>query len=76
MNKEHKHHGHRKTMRMVKISGGNGHKTVSHYKKGKKMYTVKKPLTIIEIVTIRQGKFIPGLFSDCQGKKCTHKNKK
>jgi hypothetical protein len=69
-NKEQKHHGHNKTVRIVKIHGGKGHKTMTHYKKGKKSYTVKKPLTIIEIVTIQRGKFIPGLFRDCQVKKC------
>ena len=63
-NKEHKNHGHRKTVRSVLIRGGRGHKTMSHYKKGKKMYTVKHPLTVVEIVTIRQGKFIPELFRD------------
>ena len=75
-NKEQKHHGHRKTMRMVKIHGGKGHKTMTHYKKGKKMYSVKKPLTIIEIVTIQRGKFIPGLFRDCKGSNCSRKNRK
>jgi hypothetical protein len=75
-NKENKHQGHRKTVRMVKIHGGKGHKTMTHYKKGKKMYTVKKPLTIIEIVTIQRGKFIPGLFRDCKGPNCSRKNRK
>jgi len=75
-NKEQKHHGHRKTVRMVKIHGGKGHKTMTHYKKGKKMFTVKKPLTIVEIVTIQRGQFIPGLFRDCNGTNCTRKNRK
>jgi hypothetical protein len=38
------------------------------------MYSVKKPLTIVEIVTIQRGQFIPGLFSDCKGSDCM-KNK-
>uniref|UniRef100_A0A6C0JJV6 Uncharacterized protein n=1 Tax=viral metagenome TaxID=1070528 RepID=A0A6C0JJV6_9ZZZZ len=63
-NHEHKNHGHAKTMRSVKIVGGKGHKSVSHYKKGKKVFTMKRPLTVVEIVTIRRGQFIPKLFSD------------
>jgi len=75
-NRDQKQNGGNKTVRTVKIHGGKGHKTMTHYKKGKKMYTVKKPLTIIEIVTIQRGKFIPGLFSDCKGKNCSRKNRK
>jgi len=66
--------GGRKTVRKVSIKNGKGHKMVSEYKKGKKMFTVKKPLTVIEIVTIQRGQFIPGLFSDCKGPGCM-KNK-
>ena len=75
-NKEHKKYGHNKTVRTVTIKGGKGHKKVTHYKKGKKTHTVKKPLTVIEIVTIQRGKFIPALFSDCTStkKNRTYKN--
>jgi hypothetical protein len=66
--------GGRKTVRKVSIKNGKGHKTMTQYKKGKKMFTVKKPLTIIEIVTIQRGHFIPGLFRDCKGPNCM-KNK-
>lgn len=66
--------GGRKTLRKVSIKNGKGHKMISQYKKGKKMFTVKKPLSIIEIVTIQRGQFIPGLFSDCKGPGCM-KNK-
>jgi len=68
-NREHKQHGHRKTVRCVMIKGGKGHKSVCHYKKGKKQYTVKKPLTVVEIVTIQRGQFIPKLFSGMNKKK-------
>jgi hypothetical protein len=51
------------------IKGGKGHKSVCHYKKGKKQYTVKKPLTVVEIVTIQRGQFIPKLFSGMNKKK-------
>ena len=66
--------GGRKTVRKVAIKNGKGHKSLSHYKKGKKLFTVKKPLTIIEIVTIQRGQFIPGLFRDFKGTDCM-KNK-
>ena len=69
-----KQKGGKKTIRNVSIKNGKGHKSISQYKKGKKMYSVKKPLTIVEIVTIQRGEFIPGLFSDCKGSDCT-KNK-
>lgn len=65
--------GGRKTVRKVSIKNGKGHKTMTQYKKGKKMFTVKKPLTIVEIVTIQRGQFIPGLFSDCKGEDCNKK---
>jgi hypothetical protein len=73
-NSDKKQTGGNKTVRIVSIKNGKGHKSISQYKKGKKMYSVKKPLTIVEIVTIQRGQFIPGLFSDCKGSDCM-KNK-
>lgn len=73
-NSDKKQTGGNKTVRNVSIKNGKGHKSISQYKKGKKMYSVKKPLTVVEIVTIQSGKFIPGLFSDCKGSDCM-KNK-
>jgi hypothetical protein len=66
--------GGRKTIRKVSIKNGKGHKSITQYKKNKKMFSVKKPLSMIEIVTIQRGQFIPGLFSDCKGPGCM-KNK-
>jgi hypothetical protein len=66
--------GGKKSIRKVSIKNGKGHKTMTQYTKGKKMFTVKKPLTVIEIVTIQRGQFIPGLFSDCKSPGCM-KNK-
>lgn len=66
--------GGRKTIRKVAIKNGKGHKSMTQYKKGKKMFSIKKPLSVIEIVTIQRGQFIPGLFSDCKGPGCI-KNK-
>jgi hypothetical protein len=68
--------GGRKTVRKVSIKNGKGHKTMTQYKKGKKLFTVKKPLSVIEIVTIQRGQFIPGLFSDCKGPGCVNKTRK
>ena len=65
--------GGRKTVRKVSIKNGKGHKIMTQYKKDKKMFTVKKPLSVIEIVTIQRGQFIPGLFSDCKGPGCMQK---
>jgi hypothetical protein len=66
--------GARKTLRKVAIKNGKGHKSITQYKKNKKMFSVKKPLSMIEIVTIQRGQFIPGLFRDCKGPDCM-KNK-
>ena len=66
--------GGRKTIRKVSIKNGKGHKSITQYKKSKKMFSDKKPLSMIEIVTIQRGQFMPGLFSDCKGPGCI-KNK-
>lgn len=55
-----------KVVRKVHIKGGKGHKSVSHYKRGKHLFTSKKPLKSGEIGLIKIGKFIPGLFKDCK----------
>ena len=54
-----------KVVRKVHIKGKRGHKSVSNYKNNKKVFTVKKCLKNKEIVLIKNGKFIPGLFKDC-----------
>jgi len=66
-----------KTVRKVYIKKGNGYKSVTKYTKGKKLYTIKKPISKTHIQLIKLKKFIPGFFSDCKdGKKCkTMKNK-
>ena len=65
-----------KVVRKVHIKGGKGHKSVSHYKRGKHLFTSKKPLKSGEIGLIKIGKFIPGLFKDCVSNKKTKKNRK
>jgi len=73
-------HGGKKTVRHVSIKNGKGHKKVSHYRGNKLVRTVKKSLKKPEMEMIRLGKFIPGLFRDCQvsRKKSTtrHRRKK
>lgn len=61
-----------KTIRKVLIKNGKGYKSVTKYHKGKKIYTHKKPIHSEHIDLIKMGKFIPGLFLDCQD--CKHAN--
>ena len=58
-----------KIVRKVSIKNGRGYKSVTKYHKGKKGYTNKKPIHKDHIILIKMGKFIPGLFSDCDSKK-------
>ena len=64
--------GGKKIVRKVSIKNGKGHKSVSYYKNGKHVSTIKKGLNSIEMGFIKVGKFIPGLFKDCP---CNKKNK-
>ncbi len=61
-----------KVVRKITIKNGKGYKSVTHYKRGKKLASVKKPIHDEHIQLIKGGKFIPGLFLDC---KCADKNK-
>lgn len=61
-----------KIVRKVTIKNGKGYKSVIKYNKGKKRSTVKKPIHKEHIHLIKNGKFIPGLFLDCN---CKMKNK-
>jgi hypothetical protein len=61
-----------KIVRKVSIKKGKGYKSVSKFRNGKKVTTVRKPIHIDHIKLIKQRKFIPGLFSDC---KCREKSK-
>jgi hypothetical protein len=63
-----------KVVRNVTIKKGKGYKSITKYHKGKKLYTVKKPIHKSHIEFIRKGKFIPGLFQDC--KKCKTKKRR
>ncbi len=54
-----------KTVRKVHIRNGKGYKSVTKYRRGKRIGTVKKPIHKEHLKMIKKGKFIPGLFSDC-----------
>ena len=79
-NTETKLQGGSKIVRKVHIKNGKGYKSVTKYHNGKKQSTVKKPIILEQIESIRVGVFIPGLFADCHGPKCgknkTQKKKK
>jgi len=55
-----------KIVRKVTVKKGRGYKSVTKYRKGKKVYSVKKPIHRDQLFMIKMGKFIPGLFSDCK----------
>lgn len=63
-----------KVVRSVSIKKGRGYKSITKYHKGKKLYTVKKPIHKNHIELIKKGKFIPGLFQDC--KNCKTKKRR
>ena len=67
-NTEIKHQNGEKLVRKVSIEGGKGYKSVTHYGGSRKLKTVKKRITKSHIEQIKLGKFIPGLFSDCNCK--------
>lgn len=61
-----------KIIRKVTIKNGKGYKSITKYQRGKKVKSVKKPIHKEHIEQIKGGKFVPGLFSDCN---CGEKNK-
>jgi len=70
--------GGRKIVRKVSIKNGKGYKSVTTYRGGKKISSVKKPIHDSHIRLIQSRKFIPGLFLDCRGKgkNCKRKTRK
>jgi hypothetical protein len=63
-----------KIIRKVSIKKGRGYKSITKYRKGRKVSTVKKPIHRHHIKMIQNGIFIPGLFSDC--KNCKTKKRR
>jgi hypothetical protein len=68
-----------KIVRKVSIKNGKGYKSVTKYRGGKKIGTSRKQIHKPHMELIKLGKFIPGLFLDCDCKttnKKTRKNRK
>lgn len=65
-NTEMKQRGCSKIVRNVTIRRGKGHKSVTKYNGGKRIYSVKKKLRRCDVSSIKKGKFIKGLFDDCK----------
>ena len=65
-------YGTNKTMRKVVIKKGKGYKSISFYKNGKLIRTVKRRLPLEHVNMIKQKQFIPRLFSDCKTRKKTN----
>jgi hypothetical protein len=63
-----------KVVRKVTIKKGKGYKSITKYRKGKKLFTIKKPIHKEHVKLIKRGKFIPGLFNDC--KNCKTKKRR
>ena len=65
-----------KIVRKVSIKNGKGYKSVTKYRKGKKISSIKKHIHNDHINLIQSGKFILGLFSDCKSCKTKTKTKR
>jgi hypothetical protein len=64
-----------KIIRKVSVKKGRGYKSITKYRRGKKISSIKKPIHIKDMNMIKNGKFITGLFNDCKNCK-TKKNRK
>ena len=54
-----------KTIRKVSVKNGKGYKSVTQYRNGKRIGTIKKRIHGGHMNLIKERKFIPGLFEDC-----------
>jgi len=68
-NVQHKHHGPNKKTHKVHITENKGYKCVTHFNRGKKTHHSRKQLTKYEMGMIKKGKFVKGLFKECDKKK-------
>lgn len=55
-----------KIVRKVAIKNGKGYKSISRFTNGKKSNSTRKKIRDHDIEMIEMGKFIPGLFKDCE----------
>lgn len=74
-NTETKQMGGTKVVRKVSVKRGRGYKSITKYRKGKKIGTVKRPINRNHVQMIMSGKFITGLFNDCKNCNKTKKHK-
>ncbi len=72
-NTETKQIGGMKIIRKVSVKKGRGYKSITKYRKGKKISSIKKPIHNQHINMIKGGKFITGLFNDCKNCNKTRK---
>ena len=59
-NTEIKQMGGVKIVRKVTVKKGKGHKSITHYRKGKRIGSVKKPIHKDHVKMIKKGKFVKG----------------
>ena len=64
-NTETKQIGGVKIVRKVSIKRGRGYKSITKYRRGKKIKSIKKPICQKHLKMIKCGKFVTGLFKDC-----------
>jgi hypothetical protein len=72
-NTETKQMGGMKIIRKVSIKRGKGYKSITKYRRGKKINSIKKPIHTKHLKMIKGGKFILGLFNDCKNCNKTRK---
>ena len=64
-NTEIKQSGGMKIVRKVSVKRGKGYKSITKYRKGKKISSIKKSIHKKHLKMIKGGKFVVGLFNDC-----------
>ena len=74
-NTETKQMGGMKIVRKVSIKRGKGYKSITKYRRGKKISSIKKPIHREHLKMIKGGKFISGLFNDCKNCDKTRKRR-
>lgn len=72
-NTETKQMGGMKIVRKVSIKRGKGYKSITKYRRGKKISSVKKSIHREHLKMIKGGRFISGLFNDCKNCNKTRK---
>ena len=58
--------GNKKTVRKVLVNNKKGYKSISKFRNGKHVKTVKRPLKPKEIKCVKEKKFLPKLFDNCK----------